>query len=166
MRDEEQRQLFQSVVEQFTDSTYRVAYRLTSHHELAKELLQETFLAAWQNINQLQKPEAIAGWLFAILRNQCSKQRMRERRNQHQGLESEPLARNQEPGDFDSVQQAINQLDDDHRLPIILVSMEGWSVDEASKSLGVPRGTILSRLHRARLRLKQLLALDWKSTEK
>ncbi len=166
MLDDDKRQLFQSAVEQFSDSTYRVAYRMTSNHELARELVQESFLAAWQNIDQLNKSEALAGWLFAILRNQFSKQRVREGRNQHQGLVFEPSVSMKDSSEVDSVQQAINQLDEDHRLPIILVSMEGWSVDEASKSLGIPRGTVLSRLHRARLRLKQLLMVDWQSSGK
>jgi len=57
----------------------------------------------------------------------------------------------------DIVQHAIQQLDDDQRMPILLVSMEGLSVDEASEILNIPRGTVLSRMHRGRKRLKEII---------
>ncbi|MEZ6094228.1 MAG: RNA polymerase sigma factor [Pirellulaceae bacterium] len=156
------RQRYETAVEQFSDSTYRVAYRLTSDHELARELVQETFMAAWKNLDQLQNQEAMKGWLFSILRNQYSKQVGREKRNQHARIdnESETASRPTTTKTQHEVQEAIARLDDDQRLPLLLVSMEGWTVDEASELLAVPRGTILSRLHRARQRLKKWLAPD------
>jgi RNA polymerase sigma-70 factor (ECF subfamily) len=153
--------IFQLAVEQYSDSTYRVAYRLTANHELARELVQETYLAAWRNLNQLQNPDSMRGWIMGILRNQFSKQWVRERRNSHQFLEVEPMVAGADQQVVTSVQDAIAQLDEDHRLPILLVSMEGWSTEEVANLLEIPRGTVLSRLHRARLRLKKILLADW-----
>lgn len=60
----------------------------------------------------------------------------------------------------------VSSLDDDQRLPILLTIMEGWSTEEVAELLGVPRGTILSRLHRGRQKLKTILASDWESEAK
>ncbi len=54
-------------------------------------------------------------------------------------------------------QEALSHLDDSHKLPLLLVSMEGLSVEAAAEVLGVPRGTVLSRLHRGREKLKTIL---------
>jgi RNA polymerase sigma-70 factor (ECF subfamily) len=53
--------------------------------------------------------------------------------------------------------EALHQLEDRFKLPLLLVSMEGLSIDEAAGALGVPRGTVLSRLHRARQKIKSML---------
>jgi RNA polymerase sigma-70 factor, ECF subfamily len=164
MQEDARRQIFQSAVEQFSDSCYRVAYRLTSNHELALELVQETFMAAWRNLGQLQEPERLRSWLFGILRNQFSKQLARESRNRHQILDCEPIVSNDTSRVAGDVQEAVSQLEENQRLAILLVSMEGWTVEEAAEFLSVPRGTVLSRLHRARQRLRVLLTPDWESS--
>ncbi len=56
-----------------------------------------------------------------------------------------------------TVQLSISELDEKHRMPLLLVSMEGFSVEQAAEILGVPRGTVLSRLSRARGKLKEIL---------
>jgi len=164
--DQTRRELFQSAVEQFADSIYRVAYRMSGSHELAQELVQETFLAAWKNLNQIQQPDRIQYWLMGILRNQFTKQLSQETRHRHEVLNQEPVTAAEDRVLKDSLQTAIASLDDDQRLPILLTIMEGWSTEEVAELLGVPRGTILSRLHRGRQKLKTILASDWESEAK
>ncbi|MFN9540889.1 MAG: RNA polymerase sigma factor, partial [Planctomycetota bacterium] len=89
--EETRRKLFQSAVEQQADSIYRVAFRMSGNHELALELVQETFLAAWKNLDQVERPDRIKAWLMGILRNQFSKQVSRETRHRHAALEAEPV---------------------------------------------------------------------------
>lgn len=69
---------------------------------------------------------------------------------------SKPIEQESE-NSADVVQLALMQLEEDQRLPILLVSMEGISVEEASKILDIPRGTVLSRMHRGRKRLKGII---------
>jgi len=164
--DQTRRELFQSAVEQFADSIYRVAYRMSGSHELAQELVQETFLAAWKNLHQIQQPDRIRYWLMGILRNQFTKQLSQETRHRHELLSVEPVTVAEDRVLKDSIQTAIISLDDDQRLPILLTIMEGWSTEEVAELLGVPRGTILSRLHRGRQKLKTILASDWESAAK
>ena len=164
--DQTRRELFQSAVEQFADSIYRVAYRMSGSHELAQELVQETFMAAWKNLHQIQQPDRIRYWLMGILRNQFTKQLSQETRHRHEVLNLEPVTAAEDRVLKDSLQTASASLDDNQRLPILLTIMEGWSTEDVAELLGVPRGTILSRLHRGRQKLKTILASDWESEAK
>jgi len=159
--DSQHRQLFERCIDQNVDSMYRVAFRLTGDRELASELVQETCLNAWRSIDSLKDAAKMRGWLFAILRNQFTKLlRKLPTARQLSQPESIQAAATQEADRSDTqeiVQQAIEQLDDIHKFPILLVSMEGMSVDAASEVLDVPRGTVLSRLHRGRKKLKEII---------
>lgn len=140
------------------DSMYRVAFRLTSNSTLARELVQETYLQAWKNLNSLKDPTKLRGWMFSILRNQYTKLLRKESKVaksvEHIETFAQPKPTENNNDSQEIVQAALATLDDKHRLPLLLVSMEGMSVEEASKILDVPRGTILSRLSRGREKLK------------
>lgn len=152
-------QVFEDCVEACADSLYRVAFRLTSNKTLASELVQETYLNAWQNLGSLQDPKKMRSWIFAILRNQYSKLIRKESRAPVTSRLAEPVVTGPEQREEQAglVQSAIDELDDKHKLPILLVSMEGLSVEEAAGILDLPRGTVLSRLSRGREKLKQIL---------
>ena len=77
-----------------------------------------------------------------------------------QQLATIPTSSQQDNDTTDRVQTALQTLDDIHRLPVLLVSLEGMSVEEAAGILDVPRGTVLSRLHRGRAKLKEILSRD------
>ena len=102
-------------------------------------------------------------WLFAILRNQYLKSVRKKKPVASSDVEQIADHRTASPPEEDSsdiVQAALEQLDEDQRMPILLVSMEGLSVDEASEILDIPRGTVLSRMHRGRKRLKEILTKE------
>jgi len=125
------RKLFEACVESCSESMYRVAWRMTGDAGTAEELVQETFSQAWQKIDSL-RDSAVESVVDHRLESGKNEQ-------------------------ADIVQRAIEQLNDNQRLPILLVSMEGLSVDEASEILNIPRGTVLSRMHRGRQRLKEII---------
>ena len=68
--DLQSRELFERCISQHADSLYRVAFRLSGRRELAEELVQETYLNAWNGIESLSDVSKMRGWMFAILRNQ------------------------------------------------------------------------------------------------
>ncbi len=142
---------------------YRVAYRLTGQRELATELVQECYLQAWQNIGSLRDQEKMRAWMFSILRNQYLKLQRNPKLSQLEAAEEAVvdqrtlLAAESKVEQQAMIQGAIEQLDDSLKLPILLVSMEGLSAETAAEILGIPKGTVLSRLHRGRSRLKQLI---------
>ena len=166
---------FEQCVDMCADGLYRLALRLTSNSALAAELVQETYLQAWKNMDQLKETDKLRAWMFAILRNQYTKLLRREVRevspigfsggrvpldNAMENIAANPNGNN--PGrDLElkeAVQLALEQLDDKHKFPLLLVTMEGLSVEEAADVLDLPRGTVLSRLHRGRAALKQHMA--------
>ena len=155
-------QQFEECVHQCADSLYRVAYRLTGNRTLALELVQETYLNAWKSLQNLKDSNKMRSWLFAIMRNQFSKLLHKEKRTtptieQIDWISAPPET---EDNTTDRVQTALQSLDDIHRLPVLFVSLEGMSVEEAAGILEVPRGTVLSRLHRGRAKLKEILSRD------
>lgn len=160
--DQELQRRFELCVDQCADSMFRVAFRLTSNRTLARELVQETYLSAWKSISGLKDQDKMRGWLFAILRNQYSKLIRKEARSAQTTEHLDAVAVYEKPVDPTKkvVQSAIEQLDENHKLPLLLVSMEGMSVEQAAAALGIPRGTVLSRLHRAREKLKRILIRD------
>lgn len=157
--ESELRQRFESCVDRCADSMFRVAYRLLGNRTLANELVQETYLQAWANVKSLQDPEKMRSWMFSILRNQYSKLIRRESKIRHEtaSIDSVPQIEKCPTDTQHWVQTAIEELDDKHKLPLLLVSMEGMSTEDAANALGVPKGTVLSRLSRAREKLKTIL---------
>ena len=154
------RKQFEACVERCADSMYRVAWRLTGNSGDADDLVQESYIQAWQKIDSLRDPDRMRSWMFAILRNQFLKSVRKKKPVASPEVESVADHRTDESAveeNVDAVQQALTQLDEDQRMPILLVSMEGLSVDEASEILQIPRGTVLSRMHRGRQKLKELL---------
>ena len=147
-------------METCADSLFRVAFRMTGNRTLASELVQETYLNAWRNIGSLKDLEKMRGWMFSILRNQYSKLIRGENKSvpTSEHLEQVATPTQNETDVQDAVQAAVASLDDNHRMPVLLVSMEGFSVDEAANILDIPRGTVLSRLHRGRQKLKEVLS--------
>lgn len=85
---------------------------------MAQELVQETFLAAWKNLHQIQQPDRIRYWLMGILRNQFTKQLSQETRHRHEVLNREPVTAAEDRVLKDSLQTAIASLDDDQRLAL------------------------------------------------
>ncbi len=134
---------------------------MTGNSTLAMELVQETYLNAWKGLDSLADPNRMKGWLFAILRNQYSKLIRKESKSStliesmQLSIPSRPDSTQNETTEI--VQSAIQKLDEKHRMPLLLVSMEGLSVEDAAEVLELPRGTVLSRLHRARQKLKNIL---------
>ncbi len=151
--------VFEQCVESCADSLYRVAFRLTGDQTLASELVQETYLNAWKSLKTLKDPLKIRGWIFAILRNQYTKLIRKEAKSAKPSELLDNVEAKPEPGQerAEAVQVALSELSDTHKLPLLLVSMEGLTVEEAATVLELPKGTVLSRLHRGREKLKQIL---------
>jgi RNA polymerase sigma-70 factor (ECF subfamily) len=160
--DSQLRRRFEDAVERHADSMYRVAYRLTGAHDAAAELVQETYLNAWRSLATLSEPDKLRGWMFSILRHQYHKMRARHRPMQRLSEVEISDPGNDPPAaqstSDELIRTAVLQLDEDHKLPLLLVSMEQMSVEAAAEVLGIPRGTVLSRLHRARRKLREILA--------
>ena len=153
------------------DTLYRVALRLSGSPADADDLVQETMLKAYRSWDQYQPGTNAKGWLLTILRNSfINEYRRRSRHPETVDVDTiEPFAvltEEQEEdaqGRFfdqivdDEVQQAIDNLPETFREALVLSDVEGMSYQEISSILGVPVGTVKSRLFRARRMLRAKL---------
>lgn len=160
-------QIFNRLVLPEVDVMWRVAMSLTRNRADAEDLVQETLLRAYKAIGSFdgRYPRA---WLLTILRN-TERNRHRRRRPEllndpdtveERGPATEPdvVEQRVEDIDFDrAVTEALAELPDNFRRVVELVDVDGLTYQETADLLGVPLGTVMSRLHRARRRIRELL---------
>lgn len=129
----------------------------------ADDLVQDCVERAIERRETLREPERLGGWLRAILHNlHVSGIRSRRRRERPFGLHNleEDLLLHVPAADFARMRdfaRAMGQLSEDHRQVLLLVALEGLSYREVADTLDIPLGTVMSRLARARERLRTLL---------
>lgn len=141
---------------------YRYAFRLTGSAVDAEDLVQQAFLLGHQRLAQLREDSRAAAWLMTIVRNCFLKGKRRMRPSEP--LLDEPLAAVEEEFpdwvDPDQLQLALDKLPDDARVILVMYFFEDCSYKEIADALEVPIGTVMSRLSRAKARLRQLLSND------
>jgi RNA polymerase sigma-70 factor (ECF subfamily) len=160
---------YERLVHEHSDELYRFAYRLTGKIDAAQDLVQETFLEAWKSLSRQSGEGKERAWLFSILRHRwahwCRDAGRRIRING--SAEQLDLHASPQVGiveglvSEESMQAAINKLETPFREAFLMVFLQGLTCKEAAVELGVPLGTILSRVSRARESLRTSLA-EWK----
>jgi len=145
---------------------YRVAYAWCRNPALADDLVQETLTKALQKSAQLRDPSAGQAWLFTILNN-CFRDHFRKLRETDEIdnvvliSEGTPEEDNIQHETIQKVRNAVAGLSEGKRQVVTLVDLEGFSYVEVSNILGVPIGTVMSRLCRARNTLKAELLTEY-----
>lgn len=159
---------------------YRFGLRMCGNEADARDVLQETLLTAFKNISSFRGDSQLSTWLFQVARSFCIKQRRRREGEPatHDSLEDAsarsvasestgPDGRTHARQVGEVIQAAIGTLSDDYREALVLRDVEGMSAEEAAEVVGIEVGALKSRLHRARVQLKQSLAavLEDQSTD-
>lgn len=140
------------------------AISLTRNVTEADDLVQETILKAWSNIEKFTVGTDLRAWLFTILRNvffsskRKTKREVADPEGIHAGSLSEKPAHDGRLA-FTDFRRGFDQLSAEHREVLILVGANGYSYEEAAQMMGIAVGTAKSRANRARLRLCELLGL-------
>lgn len=150
---------------------YNLAYRLLGNQEDAADAVQEAFLRAFRALPRFRGESSFSTWLYRVTTNVCY-DFLRRRREGIVSLQQMPAGFNAllEVGDpspgpeeraerkeiQEAVQAAIDQLPLEYRLAVILRDIQGLSYEEMASVLGWPPGTVRSRLHRARLALRDV----------
>lgn len=144
-------------------SLYRYAFRLTGMAADAEDLSQQTFLIAQQKLHQLREADRAAGWLFAILRS-CYVKWRRKRFPMTSTLADLEMGEVPQPEaelsavDSEELQQVLGEMHEDLRLILLMFYFEELTYKQIADELDVPIGTVMSRLSRAKQKLKERLS--------
>jgi RNA polymerase sigma-70 factor (ECF subfamily) len=154
---------------QFAPQLYSAALRMTRNAADAEDLVQETYLRGYRSFETFQEGTNLRAWLFRILTNQyINTYRAKQRRPIESDVDDvedmylyrrvgnlSTLSRSAEDTLFelftdDEVKQALEELPESFRVPVLLADVEGFSYKEIAEMMDVPIGTVMSRLHRGR----------------
>jgi len=159
---------YEALVAALYQDVYRYAVWLTRNQSVAEDLVQETFLRAWRAFDSLQKDSAAKAWLFTILRRENA--RLYERyRPDLVDIEDVPLPEEQEHEPYQrqkraELHRAMMQLDSDYRDPLLLQVVGGFSGKEIASILDLNNNTVMTRLFRARSKLRNILVPEQTSS--
>jgi RNA polymerase sigma-70 factor, ECF subfamily len=157
-------QEFERLLGQSSTLAFRVAYGVLRQREDAEDVAQEAFIKAHRNFRQLRDRDSFRAWLvrmtwrLAIDRHRANRRRMN--RDQEQGrllpasTSGDPALANERAA---RVWEAIDALPDKLRFTIVLAGIEGYNIREVASLMGLPEGTVKSRLFVARERMKERL---------
>lgn len=157
---------FEDMVKTYQHRIYGVALRMMGNWSEAEEVAQETFLRAHRALPEFRGDSRLSTWLYAIASRICLNRlasgegRIARRRAAEEMADS---ARDEPAGDLErddreaAVHKALAELSEERRAVVVLRDFEGLSYDEIAAALGLELGTVRSRLHRARLDLREKL---------
>jgi RNA polymerase sigma-70 factor (ECF subfamily) len=171
---------FERFVELFRKKVFQYSLLVCGHHEDAEEVAQDALFKVFEKLDQLREPERIRPWVFRIARNACLMKRRKSVFAPERELSLDELMpqatedggqRRLEIADWSSlpesqalraelqrvVQEAIQELPEIYKTVLLLRDMEGLSTAETAEVLGVSEEVVKTRLHRARLAVRQKL---------
>lgn len=169
---------FDRMYRDHVDLIYRYAHRLCGETESAKDLVQETFLNAYQGLKDFRGESKVSTWLYTIASRACIRMRRKRKGEPEHELSLEEFVPTSE-GEFhlqipidgvspeealqnkelrEALDQAIDKLPKKYRMVLVLRDMEGLSAKEVGTIMGVSERAVKSRLHRARLFVRRELS--------
>jgi RNA polymerase sigma-70 factor (ECF subfamily) len=173
----ERRRLFQEQALPFMDQLYGAGMRMTKNPADAADLVQETFVKAFAAFHQFEQGTNLKAWLYRILTNTFINIYRKKQRDPYQGTIDElddwqmggaesatsTVTRSAEAEAIDrmpssAVKDALQSIPEDFRLAVYFADVEGFAYQEIADIMKTPVGTVMSRLHRGRRLLRELLA--------
>ncbi len=156
--DLQRRHRFDRLVSIWHRDMYRYAAWLSRDPAIAEDVVQEAMLRAWKSLDALREDEAAKQWVLTIVRRENARYFERKRLetvdiDNLTPSQSAMLAESSDT-DLDDVREAIYKLDDDYREPLVLQVLMGHSTKEIAEMMDIKLGAVLTRLHRARIKLR------------
>ena len=163
---------------QYAPQLFSTALRMTRNRSDAEDLVQETYIKGWRSFHTFQEDTNLRAWLFRIMTNTyINKYNAQKRKGTEVELDDvEELFLYKRLGSIDQsqlsssaedqmlelftddeVKNALEELPDDFRIPVLLSDVDGFSYKEISEMLEIPIGTVMSRLHRGRKAMQKML---------
>ena len=160
--DNPRRRRFDRLVAVYHADMYRYAAWLCRDRAIAEDVVQEAMLRAWRSLEALRDDAAAKQWLLTIVRRENARYFERKRL---ETVDIDSLTASQaallaeEPDEkLNELRESIFELEDDYREPLVLQVLMGYSTSEIGELMGLRQGAVLTRLHRARLKLKDVVA--------
>ncbi|UCD06013.1 MAG: sigma-70 family RNA polymerase sigma factor [candidate division WOR-3 bacterium] len=157
---------FGPIVERYKMALYKVMYRMVMNRDDAEDLVEEAFIRAYRSIKKFHTGRPFYSWLRRIAVNNAINFLKRERRGSIEPLEyventlsdgrNDPVQMTRNKMFRERLARAMCQLPEDARIIISLKVEEDLSYDEIGRLLRIPKGTVMSRLARARIKLRQI----------
>jgi RNA polymerase sigma-70 factor (ECF subfamily) len=166
---------FEKLVRPHFDRLYRLAWRLAGQKAEAEDLFQELLVKSYGKLDDLVKIDEPGSWLSRMMYNLFIDERRRFARRRMHTVEEGEMAGDGIAGlpgpddpawDHERLERvkrldtALSKLSEEHRLIVLLHDTEGYKLTEIQELIGIPVGTVKSRLHRARSRLREILIED------
>ncbi|HET7203128.1 MAG TPA: sigma-70 family RNA polymerase sigma factor [Steroidobacteraceae bacterium] len=153
------RRRFEQLCQPLRADVYRFAFWLSRNPTVAEDVVQETLLRAWRSIDSLTDDGKARPWLLTIARREHARLYERKRLetvdvDDLAAAEDPALGRSDDQDAFADVRAAILALPGEYREPLVLQVLMGYSTDEIAAHLGLSNGAVLTRLCRARQRLR------------
>jgi len=156
---------FSGLVDLDGDLCYAIAYRILRDVERAQDAVQQAFLLAWRELPRLRDPDRFSPWLYRLLVNACYEELRRHRRWTSR-IRVLPVDGPSGPDstvsvdDRDTLDRAFRRLTPEHRAVFVLHHHTGFPLSEVADIVGVPLGTVKSRLHYATRSLRAAIVAD------
>jgi RNA polymerase sigma-70 factor (ECF subfamily) len=166
---------FRILVERYQGRAYGLALRILRDEEKARDAVQDAFVKVYGSLRRFEGRSSFYTWLYRLVFNQCLDHKRKDKSGRHVEWEEERFGEEQVldpsvagglPGPEEeltraelrvAMAEAIAQLPDEARETLLLREVEGLRYAEIAEALGIPKGTVMSRLHYARKRLQELL---------
>jgi RNA polymerase sigma-70 factor (ECF subfamily) len=169
---------YRGLVEKYQNRVYGMVYGMLRNREDARDVTQDAFVKAYNNLGSFRLESSFYTWLYRIAMNLAIDLARKQKRRKTSSFEDEVGTRD-ETGGIDEIHhqdnprralerkelyarimEALDKLPDDQRQVVLLRELEGLSYKEIAEVMDIPEGTVMSRLFYARRKLQQLLAGD------
>jgi RNA polymerase sigma-70 factor (ECF subfamily) len=160
---------FERMVAPWREDLYRYAFWLCRDPDLADDVVQEAMLRAFRSLDSLKEEALVKTWLLTIVRREHARVYERKRLETRDiddlsAADAALLATSESP-DVDDMRRAIFELADEYREPLVLQVLMGLSTAEIAAALELKQGAVLTRLHRARLKLVERFGAELAAVE-
>jgi RNA polymerase sigma-70 factor (ECF subfamily) len=162
---------FSVLVRQSCDRLFAIAYRIVRDHYLAEDALQQTLVTIWNELPRLRDPERFEAWTYRLIVRASTAEARRRGRGGQVPLLADDADASTSPdqyrvvADRDLLERAFRKLTADQRAILVLDHYVGLSQAEMADTLGIPLGTVGSRLHYATRALRAALEADERSVK-
>jgi RNA polymerase sigma-70 factor (ECF subfamily) len=170
---------FEQLLDRYEDKIFRLAYRFVRNETEAKEVLQDTFLSIWRKLDTFKGDAQFGSWLYRVAANTALMRLRAQRRHPEVSTEELPVGYLDNYGQLPPagenwarrpddelqsdelrrhIQSAVDQLPEIYRTVFLLRDVEGLSTEETGEILGISVPTVKTRLHRARIALRDTIS--------